>query len=325
MLQPVASGKPTPQRGRIAAAQRPHSRGRLLRRIAIGLVSAILIVVVAALGIVGWIGSERAIHRPQNIYSWTLADYPNLRAEPVTIQSRTGVALAGRFFPGTSRTTIIISHGFGDNQDQLLPWADFLNRAGYSLFTYDMRNRGGSGGDATTFGALEQEDLLSVIDYVAARPDVDAARLGALGLSLGGATTILAAARDTRIKAVVDDCGFSDAPAVVDTAYEYFLHLPAFPFAPVSVKIGELRTGTDFGAVRPVDAVGQISPRPIFIIHGLADIVVPPAHSERVFAAAGEPKQVWYVPGAKHNGSREVAGAEYGQRIVEFFRSTLGE
>jgi fermentation-respiration switch protein FrsA (DUF1100 family) len=308
-----------------AEGQRPQAGKRLLRRIAAGLILAVLIVAVVALGVVGWIGSERAIHRPQNTYSWSLADYPNLRAEVVTVESRTGIDLAGRFFPGRSRTTIILSHGYGDNQNQMLPWADFLNRAGYSVFIYDMRNRGASGGDAITLGALEQNDLRSVIDYVASRPDVDGQRLGALGVSLGGAITILAAADDARVRAIVNDCGFSDAPAVIDTAFEHYLGLPAFPFAPITVRIGELRTGQDFEAVRPVDAVGLISPRPLFVIHGQNDTVVPPAHSERVFDAAGEPKQVWYVPGAGHNGSRQAAGAEYERRVVEFFHSTLGE
>ena len=54
----------------------------------------------------------------------------------MTIQGRTGVALAGRFFPGR-RTTIIVSHSHGDNQNRMLPWADFLKRAGCSVFTCD--------------------------------------------------------------------------------------------------------------------------------------------------------------------------------------------
>ncbi|HEU5422934.1 MAG TPA: alpha/beta hydrolase [Nitrolancea sp.] len=274
---------------------------------------------------VGWIGAERAIHRAPTTYRWSLADYPDLHPEGVTIQSRTGITIAGRFFPGRSRTTIILSHGYGDNQERMLPWANFLHQAGYSVVTYDMRNRGASGGDAITVGALEQQDLLLVIDAVAARPDVDRDKIGALGVSLGGATTILTAAQDQRIKAVVDDCGFTDVTGVLGTAFEYFLHLPPFPFAPVAVKIAELRTGQQVAKVRPIDVVGRISPRPIFIILGLADPAVPPVNSARMYAAEGEPKQVWFVPGAKHNGSREVAGAEYEQRIVAFFCQSLGE
>jgi fermentation-respiration switch protein FrsA (DUF1100 family) len=296
-----------------------------LRRVAVLGGSLVPVGAIVALGAIGWAGAERAIHRAPNAYRWRVGDYPNLRAEGVAITSRTGVVIAGRFFPGRSRTTIILSHGYGDHGDQMLPWADFLNRAGYGTFIYDMRSRGASGGDAITLGALEREDLLSVIDYVASRPDADAARLGALGVSLGGAATILAAASDPRIKVVVDDCGFSDAPGVINTTFAHFVRLPPFPFAPLSVKIAEWRTGARLSQVRPVDVVGRLAPRPLLIIHGLTDPYVPPAHSERLFAAAGEPKSAWYVPGAGHAQSREIAGGEYERRVVAFFKQYLGD
>ena len=44
------------------------------------------------------------------------------------------------------------------------------------------------------------DQLQAALDYLTGRPDVDPARIGALGLSLGGAVTIMAAARDPRIK-----------------------------------------------------------------------------------------------------------------------------
>jgi fermentation-respiration switch protein FrsA (DUF1100 family) len=121
----------------------------------------------------------------------------------------------------------------------------------------------------------------------------------------------------------VDDCGFSDVSSAIGTAYERFIGLPAFPFAPLSVRIGELRTGQHLSQSRPVDVVGQIAPRPLLIIHGAEDREVPPAHSERNYAAASAPKELWIVPGAAHAQSREVAGAEYERRVVAFFRQHL--
>ncbi len=305
------------------ATTRPRTTARWRRR-ALTLVALLVALAVVVLGGVGWVGSERALHPKPATYAWSLADYPNLKPEPVTVASPTGATLAGRFFPGRSRATIVLSHGYGDNQDQMLPWADFLNRAGFSVFTYDMRDRGASTGADVTLGALEQRDLVAVVDYLASRPDVDPDRIGALGVSLGGSTTLLAAARDPRIKAVVDDCGFSDAPNVIETAFEHFIHLPSFPFAPVTVWIAELRAGISVSDVRPMDVVDEISPRPLLIIHGTADTVVPPDNSERIFAHAKEPKALWLVPGAGHNGSRQAAGPEYERRIVDFFRQALG-
>lgn len=303
-----------------------RSPRRRRRRLMAALVAILLLATLGALGGVGWVGSERALHQPPKSFPWHLADYPNLRPETVTLPSPTGITIAGTFFPGASRATIILSHGYGNDQREVLPLADFLQRAGFSVFTYDMRARGGSGGDAITMGALEQLDLVAVVEYLTTRPDVAATKIGALGVSLGGATTILAAARDSRIRAVVDVCGFTDIASATDTAYEHFIGLPAFPFSPITVRISEWRIGQSVSASRPIDVVGRISPRPLLIIHGQEDAEIPPAHSARLFAAAGEPKTLWLVPGAGHGmNTWEVARTEYERRVIAFFREALGE
>src|SRR5664279_1889738 len=155
--------------------------------------AAFALLLAAVLGI-GWIASERAIHPAICHYDQGLADFPDLHPYQVNIESRTHTRIASWFFPGTRRATVLLSHGYGDNQIQMLPYADFLVRQGFSVLTYDMRNRGRSSGDAVTLGALEGPDILSAVDYLMTRPDVDPNRIGAMGLSLGAAATILAAA-----------------------------------------------------------------------------------------------------------------------------------
>ena len=89
MSRYTATNPPAGRAARHAApARHPWRHARLFRRIALILVTLLLVVAIAVLGVVGWIGSERAIHKPQNTYSWSLADYPDLHPEAVTIQSR---------------------------------------------------------------------------------------------------------------------------------------------------------------------------------------------------------------------------------------------
>jgi fermentation-respiration switch protein FrsA (DUF1100 family) len=307
---------------RVVPLQSPPPRTGLQRQVrTVFLVLAALVSTV--LGVAGWIGSERAIHPPARHYAWRLADYPDLRPQTIGFDSRTHVAIAGSFFPGSRRTTIVLSHGYGDNQEQMLPYAEFLHQAGFTVFTYDMRNRGRSGGGAVTLGALEAIDLISTVDYLMTRGDIDKDRLGALGVSLGAATTLLAAASDTRIKAVVDDSGFSDAPGVIATSFEHFIGLPAFPFAPLTVAISEFRAGVNLRQVRPIDVVGRIGPRPLFIIHCMPDRVVPVEHSKRMFEAAKEPKLAWWIPTGGHIQGHVVAPHEYERRVIEFLDKSL--
>jgi dipeptidyl aminopeptidase/acylaminoacyl peptidase len=296
----------------------------MLVALVVGVVAALAGLALAILLGVAWVGSERALRPRGNTYPWCLTDFPGLAPEEVRVSSSTGITIAGRFFPGQRPATIVLSNGYGEKQDQMLPLADLLTRAGFSVFTYDMRSRGRSDGRYVTLGALEQADLVSVVDYLSSRPDVDAARIGAYGLSLGASVSVMAAARDPRIRAIVADCGFSDAPGIVSSSFEHFIGLPSWPFGPVTVKLAERRAGVSIHDARPVDVVGAISPRPLLLIHGTEDIPVPPENSQCLFNHAGEPKELWWVPGAGHAQSRDVAGPAYDRRVIAFFEATLG-
>ena len=218
---------------------------------------------------------------------------------------------------------MILVSGYGDTQDQMLPFAEFLHQAEFNVMTYNSRARAPSGGEYVTLGALEQKDLVSVVDYALGRAEVDSNRIGVLGISMGGSTAILSAAKDKRISAVVDDSGFSDAPRIIAASFEHFIHLPAFPFAPLTIAIAGYRVGVGVSRVRPVEVIGQISPRPLLIIHETSDAVVPADNSLRNFAAARQPKELWLVPGTGHGHAHTVAKSEYEKRVTVFFRSAM--
>jgi fermentation-respiration switch protein FrsA (DUF1100 family) len=294
-----------------------------LSRILVRSLVALLGLAVVFIAIVGWIGSERALRPAYGHYDQKLSDFPDLKPQPFIVRSETGIDLYGDFFPGTNHAMVVLVSGYGDTEDLMLPYAEFLHRAGFNTLVYNPRARGKSGGDFVTLGALEQIDLRSVVHWAASQPGVDRRRVGALGVSLGGSTVILTAANDQEIRSVVDDCGFADAESEIAASFVHFIHLPAMPFAPVTIWIASHRAGLDINKVRPVDVIGRISPRPILIIHGLADFVVPVDNSKRNFKAAHEPKQLWLVPGAKHASAHKIAGGEYEDRVVKFFDRTL--
>jgi fermentation-respiration switch protein FrsA (DUF1100 family) len=278
-----------------------------------------LLLVLTVLGSVGWVGSERALHPAYRRYKWNLATFPDLQPERIQFRGAGNIILDGRFFPGDRHSLVILASGYGDTQDQMLSIAEFLHHAGFSVLTYDSRARAPSGGEYVTLGFHEQQDMIQLMNYAVARSDVDATRIGVLGLSMGGATAVLAAAKDRRIQAVVDDSGFSDASRVIAASFEHFVHLPAFPFAPVTVAIADLRAGINVNRVRPMDVIGEISPRPLLIIHEADDSVVPADNSLRNFAAARQPKELWLVPGSQHADAQTGAKSEYQRKVTKFF------
>jgi len=213
-------------------------------------------------------------------------------------------------------------HGYGGDQGEMLPLADSLARAGFGVLTYDSRGSGRSAG-SITFGARETEDLIHAVDYLTRRRDVDPYAIGALGFSMGGATTLMAGARDPRIKAVVADSAWATADGWLrPQARDGLLH-PYRSFSPLSLRLVELRTGIRFDRLKPVDVISHIGPRPVLLIHGDADTAVPPAEGDRNFAAAVEPKELWRIPGGKHGDTIDLAVSGYSERVVSFFYGSL--
>jgi fermentation-respiration switch protein FrsA (DUF1100 family) len=162
-----------------------------------------------------------------------------------------------------------------------------------------------------------------VVDYAVGRPDVDPARIGALGFSMGAATTVMAAADDTRIRAVVDDSGWSHVEHWLRPRLEDVALRPRDPFTPLSLKLVELRTGEDLDELVPASSIGRLSPRPVLVIHGARDEVVPAGDAARNFAAAREPKTIWRVADGTHGATIAPDGASASDRVAEFFSEAL--
>src|SRR5215207_5167539 len=119
------------------------------RRVAARLGALLTLLVGGALLVLGWKASSKAINPAPGTLPWSLGDYPRLRGESITVRSRTGVALAARYFRGGRRATVVLSHGYGGSRDELLPVADALHEAGFGVVTYDLRGSGRSGGGVT--------------------------------------------------------------------------------------------------------------------------------------------------------------------------------
>lgn len=305
----------------------PSTRRGSRRRVilwALGLCATLVAVVCAGLVVFAWQAATTNMELPPAHYAWNLQSYPALArvASPLTIHSRTGVTLVGRFFRGRSEATIVLSHGYGGSQDEMLPVANMLHAAGFTVVTYNERGRGGSGGQST-WGALETKDLRSVIDAVARHPYVNSNEIAEFGFSIGADMSILEAAGDPRIKAVVADGSWPSLqgylkPRLIDI----FLH-PHSAWTPLALKILELRTGADLGQVRPGAVIARMSPRPLLLMDGLRDTDVTPRGSIANYKLARAPRTLWLVPGEGHEGTVQPGGAATWPRVGRFFASAL--
>ncbi len=91
--------------------------------------------------------------------------------------------------------------------------ASALASAGYVVVSYTSRGFWDSAGQIDIAGAATVEDVSAVIDWALANTPADARAIGASGISYGAGTSLLAAARDPRIKAVAALSGWADLEA----------------------------------------------------------------------------------------------------------------
>lgn len=201
---------------------------------------------------------------------------------------------------------IIFGHGFTGSRDDIEFAYDGFARSGIAVFSIDFwyhgdrkvqgvemysqhlsRMRDGLIGSAV--------DLSRGFDFLEARSDIDGARIGYVGGSMGGIIGALFAGSERRVKAPVLVVGGGD--------WSYLISHSVVTQAVLSSKYSDMkefsrRAREELAPADPVNIVGNISPRPLLMLNAKNDVLVPPVAAKRMFLTAREPKKlVWYSSG----------------------------
>jgi pimeloyl-ACP methyl ester carboxylesterase len=218
---------------------------------------------------------------------------------------------------------VVLVHGFKSSRQEMVPWARFIHDAGYNVLLFDTRGCGRSGGSNVGLGATEPRDISLAVE--AARDQFGTTKVAVLGISLGAGAAILAAADDPRITAVIADSAWTDQD--VQLSRLSFLQLGAvrLPLPPLGILSTNAIVGADVTKARPLDAIARISPRPILLIHSADDdnATTPVEGARRLFAAAGEPKDLWVAPRGGHVGAINAFPDEYRARVLALLSGAL--
>jgi uncharacterized protein len=158
-------------------------------------------------------------------------------------------------------------------------------------------------------------DVKAALEYVLAQPDVK--HVGAWGGSMGAATIIRAAAEFPQIQAVFADSSYTS----LDDEINYLVPYPLIN--PLTKFIATAEAGLSLDKVAPVDDIGKISPRPVYIVQGLADTVAPPDTGEKLYNAAHEPRFLWEKENVPHMQMYLDNPRRYQKRMVAFFDEWL--
>lgn len=232
--------------------------------------------------------------------------------EDVWIATDDGLRLHAWFMParglapGEQAPAILHVHGNAGNISSHQSFSDFLTLRGFHVLIFDYRNYGRSDPGRTRRPQL-LADTRAALDALLARPEVDPDRVGVLGVSLGAAFALETAAADPRVRAVATVSAFSGWQSIASDV------LPI---------VGPLliRPGVDATTAAP-----RLADRPLLIMHGERDEIIPLRHAAIIHAAAiqaGVPAELWTHPRGDHNSFLQTV-PEARDRLEQFFRDTL--
>jgi uncharacterized protein len=245
------------------------------------------------------------------------ADHLGAAHEDVSFRTSDGLLLRGWYVPSRNGAAVIAFPGRKGTQKP----ARMLARHGYGVLLFDRRGEGESEGDPNAWGWAGYRDVDAAVRFLGRRSDVEAGRIGGIGLSVGGEMMLESAARSRGLAAVVSEgAGERSVRELLDmTNRQKWLGLASY----ATLSAGIALFSDDAPPPSLKDLVARISPTPVFLIYGEHGQPGERDLNPTYYAAASLPKQIWEVPGSGHVGGITARPDEYERRVVGFFDRTL--
>jgi pimeloyl-ACP methyl ester carboxylesterase len=191
----------------------------------------------------------------------------------------------------------------------------FVHDRGWNALLFDLRHHGASGGEATTFGVREKDDVRAAADIARER---SAGPVVLWGISLGGASVVLAAADDPLVDGIICDSSFRNLRDTVAHHIRLFRGwrpwlrvVPAWPVTDEVLFWMGRRGGFDTDAADVLAAAGRLGDRPALFVANSEDRRMPKEIAFDLAAEAGPAAEVLIVPGRSHGGAWRDGGAAY--------------
>lgn len=268
---------------------------------------------------------------------------PIPNAEDVSFPTAGGLTLRGCYLatPHRRRGVILFGLEFGSNRWSCRAYCEHLVEAGFDVFAFESRNQGDSeatpGYDPLQWVTdYEVSDAKAALAYLKTRADADPRGIGFFGISKGAGAGLFAASGDNYVRCCVTDGVFGTYSTVVPYMRQWFRIynqkysfqglLPSWYYGLIGLA-GLRQTARERHCHFPhlEKVLPRLAPRPLLMIHGEADNYIRAEMAQTLFKCVRRPKELWLVPGAKHNQALHLVGDEYRRRVLAFFEQHLAD
>ncbi|MUK88834.1 alpha/beta fold hydrolase [Ornithinibacillus sp. L9] len=259
----------------------------------------------------------------QSIIKDAIEWYSNQQPQVLEITSYDQLKLVAGFIENEADTgkAVILAHGYRGNRDHMDDLVKFYYDQGYDILMPDARGHGESEGDYIGYGWHDRLDYLEWIDLII--EDYQAEQIILHGNSMGASLVLMVSGEDLpqEVKGIVADSGYTTVKEELNHQLKHLYNLPPFPLLDITSMITKIRAGYTFGEASAIDQVTK-NTKPLFIIHGDSDELVPTEMAYELFDAAGGEKELWIVPNAGHTKAYTVATVEFQERLSEFLNNS---
>jgi dienelactone hydrolase len=189
---------------------------------------------------------------------------------------------------------VILVPGLDSVKEELHIYGDDFLRRGIAVLAIDGPGQGEMEFDLPLRNDYEVP-VSFAIDYLEGRRDVDASKVGLMGVSFGGQFVVRAAAFEPRVKATIANCG----------PYDQSENFQARPKISRDTLIYRLKASSEEEAIRTLrlfnlQGVADKIASPLLVIQGAQDRLVPSHQGRRIAAEAGKWADLWFFEDGNH-------------------------
>lgn len=260
--------------------------------------------------------------RPNNRPPWLDARAVSPDAMPWSARTDDGLTLRGWYLPTPRhRHLIILIHGMGGSWPEMAALGRDLHAHGHDVLLFDLRGHGQSDPSRLFMGRRERGDLRTVMKW-AARQGFAHDRIGWLGYSMGASTLVMEAAQNPGIRVAVLDSPYGSLPELLRSQLPKHSRLPSW-FNPGILAAARLVFGVRTDDLIPIRAARSWGGRPMLLIHGEADSIVPVSQARQLARAAGPSCRAVTLPGVEHVQAYDRDPIRYVATVDSFFNRYL--
>jgi pimeloyl-ACP methyl ester carboxylesterase len=309
---------------------RSSAWGRWARRVALVAAAAVLLFVFGWVPyFIGGVATTRRFEFPDKENAGLTPASFDLASEDVLFHSVDGVELHGWWVPADEPNgTVVMVHGLNRTRIQMVKKVPFVHELGWNALLFDLRHHGASGGEATTYGVREKDDVRAAVELARERSP---GPVVVWGVSLGAFSVVMAAAEDLEVAAVICDSGFRNLRDSVAHHIRLFRRwrwwLRAIPTWPLTDEVlfwMERKGGFDPDAADVLSAAARIEGRPALFVSNSDDQRMPKEIAFELQAAAGPAAEVLIVPGQTHGRAWRDGTAAYQAAAASLLEAAQG-